>query len=340
MRKALTLASAVLSLAFLASCGGGGGGASTPTSDGQGPGQTPPGTPVAKILASFFSTNPGYSYYEGTIMSDGTIEWTPVTLTSPVNAQLEYYHEFSDGKVALKANNGYIYLYTPGEAVISLMCDKSVTGADNERVYLPHFVIEDENGDDDVEWVVTAKGCVDFRGNKHNLLYAGKDYVVIASGSNAHIVDKNGNKTTLDINATPVIYDREGDNVLLGASGTGQVYLIKEDGSYVHITSDGNLDNVEEGKIRKVGSDFYVAIKHDSIDGDTIANNISYYRISGNEVTPIVTNRNVYFGDASFGLDGAGNLYYVSDCNPPPSGGGDHEFRFVNTNGTSSVCLT
>ncbi len=360
-KRSLILASALMSAGFLASCGGGGGG-TTSTPPPPPPSQPPPPSVVGNVMAGMITgiTSPGQTiqYREGTVYSDGTITWGN-DLLSGSDVILEYYHEFSNDNVALADSGGDdIYLYTPGSGIT-----KTCAGVAYEsvyRIFLPHFVIEDDG--EDVDWVITSNGkCVDFiTTGDEALLYAGENYVIIGNDPTSasrpvYVVKKDGTKTQIDADpdtsgldnfkAPVYIYDREGDTVLLAAqdaANPSHIFVINDNGDIIPVTNYSNtatgddpLKNITEGHIRRVGNNVFVAVSADN-DGNDFVETVEYFKVidtgAGSVVftstTPVTTQADLGLF-SQFGLDGQGHLYLIDNCD----GNGDMELReaFINS---------
>ena len=348
------LASALFGAAiFGASCGGGGGGTSAST-----PPPPPPPSPasdIAKVLvlAQKGLTSPGalIGLYEGTVKDDGTVVWSADL--NPGDQMLEYLHEFSNRSVLLyDTGSKDLYIYDNG-TLSPVKGGAGIGPYRNNNIYLPHFVVYNDAGKVNIDFVATSGGkVVNFMvTDVERLIYAGENYVVIGDGATnerVYIVKKDGTMIELDWddstkaidpidNGKASLLDRveNTDIILLGhdSANPNAVFVIDDQGNPVRITNsinvatgDDPMKNIDSGKIvRDANGNVYVAVLSDpdgtAKSGDEI---IQYFKIVPPLASSVVftpnTPINVNGGNNAnalapslYALDGAGHLYFIGE---------------------------
>jgi hypothetical protein len=364
--RKVALASAVFSMAVLASCGGGGGGSSSTTPPSTTPTPQPTPTTDAKVLAQTVSGG-----YAGSInkvqvcnlQSDGTIS-CGTDLNSSAETTFDYQYEFSNGNVLLTDSNKEAYYFdaTPGaETLNKLTNGKSVDGTavntqldltgyntNNPRDNNPNFIIYN-NGSTDV--VITKSGnyvqAIDPINNPISEFYMSdnSNFVVVTDNTNSktYRIDASGNVVEIKDGTTSIEFQtllaKVGDNILVQDSNNA-VYLLKDNGTLVKIDGTTFSGAAQDAQMVKVGNDFYIAIN----DG---SNNLYYYKNNthyiNNPVT-LATGADVRY----YALDGNGNVYYYdgtnvkvvkTDFSPPITGQPIPSGNFKGLIGTSAGAI-
>ena len=323
--RKVALASAIFSMAVLASCGGGGGGGTTSTSTPTPP-STPPGpTTVAKVLAQTWT-----GYYAGNnnqvrvcdLKSDGTINCGN-DLNPSADTTFSYQYEFSNGNVLLtdSSNNKAYYFDATAGTLNKLTNGKDVAGnAVSAQLTLavapkdqnPNFIIYTIGGSD---VVITKSGNYVQKtstGGDISEFYMGdnSNFVVVTDNTNfkTYRIDASGNVTEIKDNGSSILFTtllaKYGDNILVQASNNA-VYLLKDDGTLVKI--DGTFSGaVSDAQMVKAGNDFYIAVRNGT--------NLYYYKNSTRSSNSPVT---LSAGSIiEYALDGNGNLYYYDNSSP------------------------
>jgi hypothetical protein len=330
--RKVALASAIFSMAVLASCGGGG--SSSSTSPSTPPPSTPPGpTTVAKVLAQtwtgFYSGN-SFQIRVCDLKSDGTISCGD-DLNPSADTTFNYQYEFSNGNVLLKGSDNKAYYFDATAGTLNKLTNgKDVAGnavkdANGNPVQLdlttavfvdknPNFYIYNI-GVSDV--VITKSGNYVQKtstGGNISEFYMGdnSNFVVVTESGHTYRIDASGNVVEIKDGTTSIEFQtplaKVGDNILVQASNNA-VYLLKDDGTLVKIdgtTFGGSIAGSGEAQMVKVGNDFYIAVR----DGT----NLYYYKNStqsSNSPVTLPAGADVSY----YALDGNGNVYYYDGSN-------------------------
>jgi hypothetical protein len=315
--RKVALASAIFSMAVLASCGGGGGGSSSTTPPPSST-PTPPTTTDAKVLvqaASAVSAGTTNKVLVCELKSDGTNNIISCDSDiNPSDATYDYQYEFSNGNVLLKGNDGKEYYFNGS---INPLNGKDVAGNATGQLTIPsgysikgdisnsNFAIYTKPSSSDI--VITSSGYIQktSTGVDISTVYSANNFVIVTDGSKTYrikadgtvnVVNDSSNNPIPAVNATPLAISE--DNILVKPIGGGDVYLIKNDGTAVKISLSTAVAN--DARMVKVGNDLYIAVRSGT--------NLYYYRNTTKSTNSPVTlglGSSVYYT-----LDGSGNLYY------------------------------